>query len=351
MKVGGIRKRSYKKSWSAATSGRYTRMMKRMVNPLYGKKGIGYLKNPSKALKSSIYHSTTLGFSPSDISRGLRKSHKKKVQNKSDKNTNNNPNATTSYVASRMDESLNKLRYSRTAKIKEENELRDQLGKKYHLRSIRGGNEKIAAIATNSNNQTKIISGFDNQYKITAERKTMVSDNAHITRIKSCDPKEEEKNSSNSKLPKINPNRKNIMYTAIILCVSIILLPVLLNAKNAENEKGETNNTFTTTTPTTTTPSSDNNKTESTQNEPTHIDDSDLIEGSQYDPICKKAIVEKYGVRLSSIHWTYTQHEDDPNSKKIFATLNYGGTYGGESAYVCYLFYENGKISTVIYDL
>lgn len=49
MKVGGIRKRSYKKSWSAATSGRYTRMMKRMVNPLYGKKGIGYLKNPSKA--------------------------------------------------------------------------------------------------------------------------------------------------------------------------------------------------------------------------------------------------------------------------------------------------------------
>ena len=179
----------------------------------------------------------------------------------------------------------------------------------------------------------------------------MVSDNAHITRIKSCDPKEEEKNSSNSKLPKINPNRKNIMYTAIILCVSIILLPVLLNAKNAENEKGETNNTFTTTTPTTTTPSSDNNKTESTQNEPTHIDDSDLIEGSQYDPICKKAIVEKYGVRLSSIHWTYTQHEDDPNSKKIFATLNYGGTYGGESAYVCYLFYENGKISTVIYDL
>lgn len=62
-----------------------------------------------------IYHSTTLGFSPSDISRGLRKSHKKKVQNKSDKNTNNNPNATTSYVASRMDESLNKLRYCPSA--------------------------------------------------------------------------------------------------------------------------------------------------------------------------------------------------------------------------------------------
>lgn len=43
MKVG-VRKRSYKKSFSAMTSGRYKRAMKRAVNPFYGRKGVGFLK-------------------------------------------------------------------------------------------------------------------------------------------------------------------------------------------------------------------------------------------------------------------------------------------------------------------
>lgn len=62
MKVG-LRTPSLKKSLKARTTGKLKRSMKKAVNPLYGKKGIGYIKNPSKALKNKVYHKTTFGVS------------------------------------------------------------------------------------------------------------------------------------------------------------------------------------------------------------------------------------------------------------------------------------------------
>lgn len=60
MKIG-FRTPSLKKSIRARTTGRLKRSIKKAANPLYGKKGMGYAKNPAKAVKNNIYHKTTFG--------------------------------------------------------------------------------------------------------------------------------------------------------------------------------------------------------------------------------------------------------------------------------------------------
>lgn len=61
MKIG-IRKPSLKKSLKANTTGKLKRSIKSSINPLYGKKGIGFIKSPKKSIKNSIYHKTTFSF-------------------------------------------------------------------------------------------------------------------------------------------------------------------------------------------------------------------------------------------------------------------------------------------------
>lgn len=57
----GIRKPNYKARFKARTTGKVKREMKKAVNPFYGKKGVGFIKDPSKSVKSAIYHRTTVG--------------------------------------------------------------------------------------------------------------------------------------------------------------------------------------------------------------------------------------------------------------------------------------------------
>lgn len=57
----GIRKPNYAARFKARTTGKLKRKMKRAVNPFYGKKGVGFIKNPGKSIKSAIYHRTTIG--------------------------------------------------------------------------------------------------------------------------------------------------------------------------------------------------------------------------------------------------------------------------------------------------
>jgi len=52
----GFRKRSFKKSISARTSGKLKRKAKKAINPFYGKKGMGWIKNPKKAAYNKIYN-------------------------------------------------------------------------------------------------------------------------------------------------------------------------------------------------------------------------------------------------------------------------------------------------------
>lgn len=56
----GIRKPNIKKSIKARTTGRIKRKIKKTVNPLYGKKGMGYINNPKKAVYNKIYNKTSI---------------------------------------------------------------------------------------------------------------------------------------------------------------------------------------------------------------------------------------------------------------------------------------------------
>lgn len=56
----GIRKPSVKKSISARTTGKVKRKLKRVANPFYGKKGMGWITNPKRALYNKAYNKTTI---------------------------------------------------------------------------------------------------------------------------------------------------------------------------------------------------------------------------------------------------------------------------------------------------
>ena len=60
MKIG-VRKPSIKKSIKARTTGKVKRAIKSSVNPLYSKKGMGYINDPQKAIYNKVYNKTTVG--------------------------------------------------------------------------------------------------------------------------------------------------------------------------------------------------------------------------------------------------------------------------------------------------
>lgn len=56
-----FRKPNIKKSIKARTTGKLKRKVKKAVNPLYGKKGMGIVNDPKKALYNKVYNKTTFG--------------------------------------------------------------------------------------------------------------------------------------------------------------------------------------------------------------------------------------------------------------------------------------------------
>ncbi|WP_240322151.1 hypothetical protein [Streptococcus intermedius] len=79
MKIG-IRKPSLKRSLKARSTSKWKRQMKKAVIPGYGQKGIGWIKNPKKALYNKVYHKTTFGLS--DIVKSSKKKGSAKVKKK-----------------------------------------------------------------------------------------------------------------------------------------------------------------------------------------------------------------------------------------------------------------------------
>lgn len=69
MKIG-MRKPSLKKSFKARTTGKAKRKIKKAVNPLYGKKGMGLINNPKKAVYNKVYKKTS--FSIFDLFKKLK---------------------------------------------------------------------------------------------------------------------------------------------------------------------------------------------------------------------------------------------------------------------------------------
>ena len=63
----GLRTASLKKSFKARTTGKVKRKIKKAANPFYGKKGMGYVKNPQRAVKNKIYHRTTFSWNNKEV--------------------------------------------------------------------------------------------------------------------------------------------------------------------------------------------------------------------------------------------------------------------------------------------
>lgn len=87
MKIG-FRSPSLSKSLKARTTGRLKRQIKRSVNPLYGKKGMGLIKNPQKAIYNKVYNKVTI-----DPLKGVKKASK--VNKSQSKKSYSTPKQTT----------------------------------------------------------------------------------------------------------------------------------------------------------------------------------------------------------------------------------------------------------------
>ena len=72
----GIRKPSLKKSLRARTTGKLKRKVKKALIPGYGKKGMGWIKNPKKAAYNKIYSKTTFIIIPKSTGQPKKKSKK-----------------------------------------------------------------------------------------------------------------------------------------------------------------------------------------------------------------------------------------------------------------------------------
>ena len=55
----GMRKPSPKRSLKARTTGKWKRQAKKAFIPGYGRKGMGWIRNPRKAAYNKIYRKTT----------------------------------------------------------------------------------------------------------------------------------------------------------------------------------------------------------------------------------------------------------------------------------------------------
>lgn len=58
----GIRKPRLKGRLKQRTIGKWKRQAKSAVNPFYGKKGMGWIRDPKKALYNKMYRKTSISF-------------------------------------------------------------------------------------------------------------------------------------------------------------------------------------------------------------------------------------------------------------------------------------------------
>lgn len=80
----GMRKPSIKKSFKARTTGKLKRRAKKAINPFYGKKGMGLINNPQKAIYNKVYRKTT--FEVSDLLKTKKRPSGKRKQSRNRKN-------------------------------------------------------------------------------------------------------------------------------------------------------------------------------------------------------------------------------------------------------------------------
>ena len=110
MKVG-LRTPSIKKSIKAQTTGKVKRKVKSAVNPLYGKKGMGLINDPEKAIYNKVYNKTTISIG--EVAKKIEKSNDKvrkelveSIEEKSASTKIKNPNFC-AYCGNKLSETAN----------------------------------------------------------------------------------------------------------------------------------------------------------------------------------------------------------------------------------------------------
>lgn len=83
----GMRKPSIKKSFKARTTGKAKRAVKKAVIPGYGKKGMGWVKDPKRAAYNKVYNKTTFGVNDVVRAASAGSSPKKKSSSSSRKSS------------------------------------------------------------------------------------------------------------------------------------------------------------------------------------------------------------------------------------------------------------------------
>lgn len=87
----GFRKPSIKKRVKARTTGKLKRKVKSSVNPLYGKKGMGYIKNPKRAVYNKVYNKTTIDPLKVGKSKSNKRTKSKYIEKPINKPSNDQP--------------------------------------------------------------------------------------------------------------------------------------------------------------------------------------------------------------------------------------------------------------------
>lgn len=98
MKIG-MRKPNLTRSLKARTTSKWKRQAKKAIVPGYGNKGMGWVKNPKKAMYNKVYHKTTFGLS--DLfksSKERAKNNKKPLQYDSSRQHTSNKNKRGSFI-------------------------------------------------------------------------------------------------------------------------------------------------------------------------------------------------------------------------------------------------------------
>lgn len=94
-----MRKPSLTRSLKARTTSKWKRQAKKAIIPGYGKKGMGWVKNPKKAMYNKVYHKTTFGLS--DLfkpSKKRAKNNKQPLQYDSSRQHTSNKNKRGSFI-------------------------------------------------------------------------------------------------------------------------------------------------------------------------------------------------------------------------------------------------------------
>ena len=112
----GMRKPSIKKSFKARTTGKAKRAVKKAVIPGYGKKGMGWVKDPKRAAYNKVYNKTTFGVNDVVRAASAGSSPKKKSSSSSRKSSVRSTSPSTS--SKTVSSSQIKLDYNVLAKDK-----------------------------------------------------------------------------------------------------------------------------------------------------------------------------------------------------------------------------------------